>query len=250
MSSDYSTYPALETAGLRKGYKMAVANVRRLISDARALRDAHRYRSAHLILLLALEELGSALQLYEAGRSRVQDWEGWWRRYTSHPKSLEPKPFGMARRTRDSERLTLVRNELTFVNFDKNQGAFVAPREDTDGELLELFEKEVARADDVLKGLPPYAFEQWELGEAIKQSRTREPSVLYARVEELVSQDPTINEKDLLAAVAGDLDTSPDEFIAGFAQWRNATPKARVYMGLLRRVQDRVNKRRDDEETH
>ena len=249
MGSEDSKYPPLDRTALRDGYRMCVGNVRRLISDARALRDAHRYRSAHLILLLALEELGSALQLYEAGRSGVQDWEAWWRRYVSHPKNLESTSLAIARRKRHNERLTLVGEELMFVTFDKKQGTFIAPREDTDSELLELFEKEVAHAEDVLKGLPPHAFEQWELGELMKRSPETAPSVLYARIEELASQDPTVSERDLLTAIAKDLGRAPDDFAAGFEQWRKVAPKARVYVDLLRRVQDRVKKQREAEGT-
>ena len=98
MDSKYSAYPPLDRTRLQDGYKMSVANARRLTSDARALMGADCCRSAYLILLLALEELGSAIQLYEAGRSGVQDWEAWWRRYFSHPKKLESTSLGIARR--------------------------------------------------------------------------------------------------------------------------------------------------------
>ena len=245
MGSEYSEYPQLDRTGLRDGYKMSVANARRLISDARALADTHRYRSAHFVLLLALEELGSAIQLYEAGRSGVQDWEAWWRRYFSHPKELESPSLGIARRGTANEQLTLIREDLRFVNFDKKQKKFMAPRDDNDRELLELFEKEAAYAEDVLKALPPHAFERWELEEMVQQSPKILPSVLYARIEELVSQDPSVGEGDLLTAIARDLGRSPDDFAAGFEQWRKVAPKARVYVDLFRRVQDRMKKQRE-----
>ena len=247
MGSEYSEYPPLDRTGLRDGYKMSVGNARRLISDARALMDAGRYRSAHLILLLALEELGSALQLYEAGRSGVQQWEAWWRHYFSHPKDLESTSLGIARREKANERVTLVLEDLMYVNFDKKQQQFIAPREDKDSELLELFEKEAAYAEDVLKALPPHAFERWEFEEMIQQSPEIAPSVLYARIEELVSQDPTVSERDLLTAIARDLGRSSDDFAAGFEQWKKVAPKARVYVDLLRRVQDRMRKQRQVE---
>ncbi len=143
--SEYDAYPPLDRTGLRDGYKMCVGNARRLISDARALVEAGRYRSAHRILLLALEELGSALQLYEAGRSGVQDWEAWWRRYFSHPKELESTSLGIAKR--EEANAQFIREDLVYVNFDKKQEKFIAPREDEDTELRAFVEKETAYAE-------------------------------------------------------------------------------------------------------
>ena len=242
MGSEYSEYPQLDRTGLRDGYKMSVANARRLISDARTLRDAGRYRSAHLSLLSALEELGSAVQLYEAGRSGVQDWEAWWRRYFSHPKELESTSLGIARRERADEPFSLVPEDLVYVNFDREEERFIAPPEEEDRDLLELFEKEAAYAEDILKALPLHAFERWEFEELAQQSPEIAPAVLYARIEELVSQEPTVSERDLLTAIAGDLGRSPDEFAAGFERWKEVGPKARVYVDILRRVQGRIKK--------
>ena len=95
--SEYGVYPPLDKTRLRDGYKLCVENARRFITDAKALAEAGRYHSAHRILPLALEELGSALQLYEAGRSGVQDWEAWWRRYFSHPKDMESASLALPR---------------------------------------------------------------------------------------------------------------------------------------------------------
>ena len=242
MGSEYNEYPPPDKTALRDGYKMSIGNARRLVSDARALIDAGRYRSAHFMLLLALDELGSAVQLYEAGRSGVQDWEAWWRRYFSLPKDLESASLGIARREEAKERFTLAREDLMHVNYDKKQGKFMAPPEDKESELHHLFEKEVAYAEDVLKVLPPHAFERWEFEEMVRQSPNIAPSVLYARIEELVSQDPMVGEKELLTAIARDLGRSPDEFSTGFEQWKKVAPKARVYVDLLRRVQDRMKK--------
>jgi hypothetical protein len=238
--SEYSEYSPLDKTGLRDGYKMSVGNARRLSSDARALMDAGRHRSAHLILLLALEELGSAVQLYEAGRSGVQDWEAWWRRYFSHPKDLESTSLGIARREKANERFVQVREDLVYVNFDKKQQKFIAPPEEEDSELLELVGKEAAYAEAVLKVLPPHAFERSEFELMVRQSPEITPAVLYACIEELVSQEPTVSERDLLTAIALDLGRSPDDFAAGFKRWKEVGPKARVYVDILRGVQDRM----------
>jgi AbiV family abortive infection protein len=248
MGGEYSEYSSLDRTELRDGYKMSIGNARRLVSDARALMDAGRYRSAHLILLLALEELGSAVQLHEAGRSGVQDWEAWWGRYFSDPKELESTSLGIARREEANKRF--IREDLAYVNFGKKQQKFIAPPEDKDSELLEFVEKEAAYAEEVLKALPPHAFELWEFEEVVQQSPEIAPSsVLYARIEELVSQDPTVSERDLLRAIAWDLGRSPDDFVAGFEQWKKVAPKARVYVDLLRRVQDRIKTQRETEGT-
>ena len=124
---------------------------------------------------------------------------------------------------------------------------FIPPREDQDSELVKLFEREAAYAEDVLKALPPHAFERWEFEEIVQQSPEIAPSVLYARIEELVSQEPTVSERDLLTAIARDLGRSPDDFAAGFDQWKKVAPKARVYVDLLRRVQDRMKEQREAE---
>ena len=175
ISSEYGAYPSLDKTRLRDGYKLCVESARRFITDAKALADAGRYHSAHRILLLALEELGGALQLYEAGRSGVQDWEAWWRRYFSHPKDMESASLGIAKREEATERCTLVPEDLVHVNFDKKHEKFTAPLEDEDPELVAFFEKEVAYAEGVLKALPPHAFERWEVpgnGSAVPGNRT------------------------------------------------------------------------------
>jgi tetratricopeptide (TPR) repeat protein len=242
MSSADSEHPPLDRAALRDGYNLCVGNATRLVSDARVLIDAGRYRSAHLILLLALEELGSAVQLYEAGRAGVQDWEAWWHRYSSHPKDLESTPLGIPRMEEANERFTQVYEELLYVEFDKNDGRFKAPRLDEDSELRELLDKEAAYAEEVLKALPPHAFERWEFQELAQRSPGVAPSVLYARIEEILFQEPAVSERNLLTAVALDLGRSPDDFAAGFGLWKEVAPKARVYLDLLRRVQHRMKK--------
>jgi hypothetical protein len=249
MDSEYSEYPPLEMPGLRDGYKMCVGNASRLIDDARTLSDAGRFRTACLVLLLAIEELGSAVQVYEAGRSGVRDWGEWWSSYFNHPKvqeSTSPEIPGMEEA---GERFARIREELVYVDFDKNNKRFMSPREDQDGELLELFEKEAAYAESVLKALPSHAFERWEFEEMVRQSPEIAPSVLYARIEEILQQEPTVSETDLLTVIARDLGMSPDDFAAGFERWKKVAPKARAYMDLLRRVQDRLRKEREAEST-
>ena len=49
--------------------------------------------------------------------------------------------------------------------------------------------------------------------------------------------------------IARDLGRSPDDFAAGFERWKNVAPKARVYVDLLRRVQDRIKTQRETEGT-
>ena len=231
--SEYGAYPPLDKTRLRDGYKLCVENARRFITDAKALAEAGRYHSAHRILPLALEELGSALQLYEAGRSGVQDWEAWWRRYFSHPKDMESASLGIAKREEATE-------DLVHVNFDNKQEKFIAPLEDEDPGLVAFFEKEMAYAEGVLKALPPHAFERWEYEVMVRQSPEIAPLVLYARIEELLGQEPTVSEADLLAAIARDLGKSRDVFAAGFERWKEVSPKARVYVDLLRRLQDKT----------
>ena len=248
MGSEYGAYPPLDKAQLRDGYKLCVENARRLISDARALAEAGRYSSAHGILLLALEDLGSALQLYEANRSGVQDWESWWRRYFSHPKDLESASLGIAKREKATEGCTLVPEDLAHVNFDRKHGKFIAPPEDEDHEVVAFFEKEAAYAEGVLKELPSHAFERWEYEVMIRQSPEIAPLVLYARIEELLGQEPTVSEGDLVAAIARDLGRSRDVFAAGFERWKAVSPKARAYVDLIRRVQEKMKKPREAEE--
>ncbi len=247
MGNDYVGYPPLDRTALRDGYRMSVRNATRLVADARALMDADRHRIAHLILLLALEELGNALQLYEAGRSGVQDWEAWWRRYFSHPKELESTSLGIARKGDVNERF--IREDLMYVTFDEKQKKFTVPPEDEDRELREFVKEEAAYAEDVLTALPPHAFELWEFEEIVKQSPdVALSSVLYARIEELVSREPTVSERDLLRAVAWDLGKSPDDLVAGFEQWKKVAPKARVYVEVVQRLQDRIKKQRETKE--
>jgi len=69
MGSEQSGYPPLGRTTLRDGYKLCVGNATRLMSDVWEFMDSGRYRSGYLILSLALEELGNAIQLYEAGCS-------------------------------------------------------------------------------------------------------------------------------------------------------------------------------------
>ena len=242
MGSEYGEYPPLDMPGLRDGYKMCVGNARRLIDDARTLRDAGRFRTAYLVLVLAMEELGDAVQLYEAGRSGVQDWEEWWGCYFSHPKAHGSASIEIPGMEKVGERFTRIDDDLVYVDFDKNNKRFMSPREDGDRELLELFEKEAAYAENVLKALPSHAFERWEFEEMVRQSPDIAPSVLYARIEEILQQEPTVSERDLLTSIARDLGMPPDDFGAGFERWKKLSPKARAHMDLLRRVQDRLRK--------
>jgi len=235
-------YPPVERAGLGDGYKMCVRNATRFLSGARALRDAGQCRNAHIMLTLALEELGSAIQLYEAGRSGVEDWDAWWRRYFTHPKKLESKVLELPRMEEIDARLTLVREELLHVDFDTDSESFVAPREDDDLDLRELLTREAAYVEAVLRAMPTHAFERWEIKDMVAQSPDIAPSVLYARIEEFLDQEPPVSERALLFAIARDLGRSPDDFTAGFERWKKLGPKARLYMGLLQRVQDRMKK--------
>ena len=74
----------------------------------------------------------------------------------------------------------------------------------------------------------------------VRQSPEIAPLVLYARIEELLGQEPTVSETDLLAAIARDLNRSRDVFAAGFERWKEVSPKARTYVDLLRRLQDKT----------
>ena len=245
MDNTYSNYPPLDRPGLREGYTLCVENATRLIADALTLKDAGRHRSAYLILSLALEELGGALQLYEAGGVGVNNWDEWWRRYESHPRQLASPALDLARIEKADERFTLVRDQLVYVDFDKNDGRFKAPPEDDDLDLRELFETEAAYADTILRALPTHAFERWEFEEAVEQVPDIAPSVLYALVEQTASKEPGVSERDLLYAIARDLGRPPDEFAAGYEQWKKATPKARVYVDLLRGVHHKLTKERE-----
>lgn len=233
MSSTDSEHPRLDRTALRQGYTLCVGNATRLVADARILKDAGRYRSACLVLSHALEELGAALQLYEAGGSGVPNWEEWWRRYVSHPRNLESPALDLPRTKKADERFSLAQDDLVYVGFDKNLGEFIPPREDDDSDLRELFEKGTAYAEAMLKALPAHAFERWEFEETVEQSPEMAPLILYARIEELVGHEPTISERDLLFAVARDLGRPPDEFADGYQKWKNAAPKARRYVDLL-----------------
>ena len=243
MGTEYEGYPALDRTQLKDGYKMCIGNAGRLMNDANLLKEAGRFRSACFILHLAVEELGCATQLYDAGRSGVQDWEGWWGRYLDHPqgKSLSVAeasalPAGEPEQTNQ---------RLMYVNFSGNEKTFLPPPADEDGELLRLFEEKAATAEGILRALPSYAFERLEFKEMVEQSPEMAAPILYARIEEILSGEPAIDEKDLLAAIADDMSMSPVEVAAGFEQWKRVSPKARAYLDLLQRVQDRLKKERE-----
>ncbi len=237
-ADQFSAYPPLDRNALRNGYKLCVENAKRLIPDARALAEAARYRSAHRILLMVLEELGSALQLYEAARGGVQDWEEWWRRYHTHPKELQSPALGIEKREDSDERFRTAPEEIAHVAFDKKYGKFVAPVDDEDPELVAFFEKEAEYAESVLKALPSHAFERWDYELMIRQSPEIAPLVLYARIEEILVQEPSANVDDLLVAIAKDLGRSKDVFAAGFERWKEIAPKARAYIDLMRGLQE------------
>jgi len=249
MGSADNEHPPLDRPGLRDGYTLCVGNATRLIADARVLRDAGRYRSAYLILSLALEELGAALQLYEAGSSGVGDWDAWWRRYRTHPRKLASPALDLPRMEEAGGRFTLVREELVYVEFDKNVGEFTPPRADDDNDLHQLFEVEAAYAETLLNALPTHAFERWAFEEIVEHSPEMAPSILYALVEKTVSEEPTVSARDLLTAIARDLGRRPDDFAAGYQRWKNAAPKAQVYLDVLRRVGEKLKKGREPEGT-
>ena len=246
MGSQYEEYPGLDRTRLRDGYKMCVGNAIRLMNDAVLLKQAGRIRSAYLILHLAVNELGNATRLYEAGRSGVQNWEEWWSRYLVH--QTEGEPFDNPEGGEAGQELDRVRRELMYVGFDRKDTAFLAPREDGDGELLKLYDEEAAYAEGVLKALPPYAFERLEFKETVQQSPEMAAAILYARIDEITSEEPTINQRDLLTAVADDMGMSPDEAATGFEQWKRVAPKARAYLDLLHRVQERLKQKQEGEE--
>jgi hypothetical protein len=241
LGSKYREYPSLDRTQLRNGYQLCLGNATGLMNDATMMREAGSLRTAYLILLLAVEELRNATQLYEAGCSEVQDWEEWWGRYFKHPKE-QSTPLETGGEKEADERLSRGSEELLYVDFDRKDEKFIPPREGQDSELLKLVEKETAYAEGILKALAPHAFERWEFEELAQQSPEIAPSVLYARIEELVSQEPTVSERDFLTAIARDLGKSPDDFAAGFERWKEVAPKARVYLDLLRGLQDRIKK--------
>ncbi|MBP1732282.1 MAG: Tetratricopeptide 2 repeat protein [Deltaproteobacteria bacterium] len=242
MGSEHGGYPPLDRMLLRDGYKLCVGNAKRLIADAKLLMGAGRSHTAYLILSLAQEELGNAIQLYEAGCSGVGDWKAWWHRYFSHPKKLESTVLDIPSMATADQRFNLARNELVYVDFDREQRTFVAPPVDDDRQLLELTKTEAAHVEDVLAALPPHAFERWEFEDMVQDSPELLPGVLYARIEELLGEEPVLEERDLLTAIARDLGRPPDKFAAGYQRWKNAAPKTRVYLDVLRRVQDKLRK--------
>jgi hypothetical protein len=131
------------------------------------------------------------------------------------------------------------------VGFDRKDEAFLMPNEDADGELLEFFDEEEAYAEGILKALPSYAFERLEFKEIVEQSPEMAVPILCARIEEIISEEPTINERDLLTAVAEDMDMSFDDVATGFDQWKKVAPKARVYLDLLHRVQGKLKQKQE-----
>ncbi len=244
MSDDYEGYPALDRARLRDGYKMCIGNAIRLMNDATMLKEAGRLRSAYLVLRLAVEELANATRLYEAGRSGVQDWKGWWGRYFDHPEGVG-SPDNRAAGQDGESGPRQDHRKLTFVDFDRNEGAFSSPLADEDSNLLRLFEKESTNADGILKALPSYAFERLEFREMAEQSPEMTAPILYARIEEIVSGEQGIDERDLLAIIAEDLSMSPEEVAAGYEHWKKVSHKARAYLDLLQRVRERLKKERE-----
>jgi hypothetical protein len=238
----YREYPSLDRTRLRNGYQLCLRNASGLMNDATMLKEAGSLRTAYVVLLLAVEELRNAMQLYEAGCSEVQNWEEWWGRYFNHPKEQGSTSLETGEVEEADERLSRDREELLYVDFDRKDEKFLPPREGQDSELLRLFEKEALYAEGILKALPPYAFERWEFQELAQQSPGVAAPALYARIEEILSEEPAASERELLTAVALDLDMSPDDFAAGFEQWGRVSPKARTYMALLLRVQDNLKK--------
>ena len=244
IGSTYKEYPRLDRTQLRHGYQLCLGNASNLIDDATTLREAGSLRTAYLILLLAVEELRNAMQLYEAGSSGVQDWEEWWDHYFNHPGEKESTSREAGGVEEAGERSAGDREGLLYVDFDRKNEKFVPPREDEDSELLKLFEKEAAYAEGILKALPSYAFERWEFQELAQQFPQFAAPALYARIEEILSQEPAVSERELLTTVALDLGMSPDDFAAGFEQWGKVSPLVRTYTALLRRVQDKLKKGR------
>jgi len=233
MGNHHEEYPGLDRTRLRDGYKRCIENAVRLIDDAALLKEARRLRSACLIVHMAVNELGNAMLLYEAGRSGVQNWEEWWNSYFARHAEAEET----------GEEPGEIPQGLTHVGFDRKDETFRPPREDGDGELLELFDKEEAYAQSTLAVLPPYGFELIELREVVQQAPEIALSVLYAWIEEVMAGEPAINERDLLAAAAGDMGMSPDDAADGFTKWKEVAPKLRASLDLLQRLQGRLKQK-------
>jgi hypothetical protein len=217
------------------------------MNDAVLLKDAGRIRSAYLILHMAVGELGNASRLYEAGRSGVHDWEEWLSLNFIH--LVEGAPMDNPEAAAADQKLDHARREFMYVRFDGNNKTFLAPCEDGDSSLLKLYDEEAAYAEALLKVLPSYAFELLEFKEMVQQSPEMAVAILYARIDEIISEEPTINQRDLLAAVAKDMGMSPNDASTGFEQWKRVAPKARAYLDLLHRVQGRMKQKQEGEDT-
>jgi len=243
MGSKYKEYPRLDRTQLRDGYRRCVENAGRVTSDAMLLKEAGRFRSAYLVLHAAVNELGNAMRLFEAGRSGVQNWEEWWDAILAHHGEgnlLENREAGESPKKFDR-----VRQELIYVGFDRKDEVFLMPREDGDSELRELFDKEAAYVESMLLALPSYGFELLEFREMVQHSPGLALPVLYARIEEIMGEESAMDETDLLFAVAADMGMSPHDVTAGFGQWKRATPNARAYLDQLLRVQG-TRKRKEE----
>lgn len=235
MGNHYEEYPGLDRTRLRDGYKRCIENAGRLMNDATLLKEASRLRSACFILHQAVIELGNAMRLYEAGRSEVQNWGAWWDSYFAHHAEA-------------GEASDLVRPEFVHVGFDREDETFRAPREDEDGELLELFDKEAAYAESMLEVLPSYGFELLDLRETVQQSPELALPALYVWIEEITAAESDINESDLLTAAAKDMGMSPEDAATGFGKWKEVAPKLRVHLDLLQRIQGRLKQKEERKE--
>jgi len=182
----------------------------------------------------------NAIQLYEAGCSGVGDWKAWWHGTSATPRSWNQRCLTFEH-GHGRPAFNLARNELVYVDFDREQRTFVAPPVDDDRQLLELTKTEAAHVEDVLAALPPHAFERWSSRTWYRIPRTA-ARVLYARIEELLGEEPVLEERDLLTAIARDLGRPPDKFAADTRGGRTQPPKTRVYLDVLRRVQDKLRK--------
>ena len=60
-----------------------------------------------------------------------------------------------------------------------------------------------------------------------------------------LNEDSIIDERDLLTVVAGDMGMSVDDVATGFEQWKKVAPKARAYLDLLHRVQEKLKKEQE-----
>lgn len=240
----YAEHQGIDRTRLRDGYKMCVGNAGRFMNDATLLKEAGRLRSACLILHFAVKELVNAARLYEAGRLGVQNWEEWWSRYFAH--HAEGQSFEDQEIEEIDRKFDRIHRDLMYVGFDGKDGAFQMPREDDNGELPGFFDEEKGRAEGILEALPSYAFERLEFTEIVEQSPEMAVPILCARLEEIMNEEPGINERDLLTAVAGDMGMSFDDVAAGFEKWKKVAPKARAYLDLLHRVQGRLKKEREE----